>query len=313
MKTTFEVGMNEKIKSLDSFFDRDVCGTIVEKDEVSRLKNIVGKVHIGMISAFKTTGEYGFAGIDEARKWFGSGISFQNDDKFLRDYVLEEGQKYSRKQNFSRSELLGNMLRSWKKVSFKSVTGGYKEKEEDAVDQERSFVVISRPDVEWEEFKNIVIGMGVLFGQHSVFLKEAGKESSLYFTNYSEVLSEEGSEIDNGKYKFKVTNASIIGTKFTGVNFKNTFSAIDNAIKDTKYAYSIFDKYGKRLDVPDAHSKVGSNTKVYTADVAEESHDQRYSVNHWVICLEEGEKFGGQIEQYSYQFANKFIDFSKLW
>ena len=25
--------MNEKIKSLDSFFDRDVCGSIVEKDE----------------------------------------------------------------------------------------------------------------------------------------------------------------------------------------------------------------------------------------------------------------------------------------
>ena len=79
--------MNEKIKSLDSFFDREVCGSVVEKDEVSRLKNIVGKVHIGMISAFKTTGETGFAGIDEAKKWFGSEVSFQNDDNFLRDYV----------------------------------------------------------------------------------------------------------------------------------------------------------------------------------------------------------------------------------
>ena len=305
--------MNEKIKSLDSFFDRDICGSIVEKDEVSRLKNIVGKVHIGMLSAFKITGENGFAGIDEARKWFGSGVSFQNDDKFLRDYVLNEGQQYNRKLNFSRSELLGNMLRSWKKVSFKSITGGYKEKEGDDVEQERSFVVISRPDVDWNEFKNVIIGLGVLFGQHSVSLKEAGKDSSLYFTNYSGVLSDKGTEIDNGKYKFYVTNPSIIGTKFTGVNFKDTFKAIDSAIKDTKYAYSIFDKYGKRLDMPDAHSKVGSNTKVYTADVAEESHDQRYSVNHWVLCLEEGEKFGGQIEQYSYQIANKFIDFSKLW
>ena len=305
--------MNEKIKSLDSFFDREVCGSVVEKDEVSRLKNIVGKVHIGMLSAFKITGENGFAGIDEARKWFGSGVSFQNDDKFLRDYVLNEGQQYNRKLNFSRSELLGNMLRSWKKVSFKSITGGYKEKEGDDVEQERSFVVISRPDVDWNEFKNVIIGLGVLFGQHSVSLKEAGKDSSLYFTNYSGVLSDKGTEIDNGKYKFYVTNPSIIGTKFTGVNFKDTFKAIDSAIKDTKYAYSIFDKYGKRLDMPDAHSKVGSNTKVYTADVAEESHDQRYSVNHWVLCLEEGEKFGGQIEQYSYQIANKFIDFSKLW
>lgn len=291
---------------------------VSEKDDVKRLQTISdsGKVHIGAISAFRTSVERGFAGIDKAKEFFGSSISFSNEKDFLDKFVVPLGEKYSRKLNFQRNNLLGNMLRSWKKVSFRVVTGGYKETASDSVDQERSFLVVSRPGVNWNEFKNVLIGLGVLFGQDSVFLKEAGKPSVLVHTNYSEVEidSDDGTLVDNGKYQLHVSDIGFIGTDSPFPKFTEFFNRVDTAIKDTVSAYSIFDKYGKRLDMPDRTSKIGGKSKVFTGDVSEsELSDQSYGIGHWNMFVQIGGKFQTIFERYRYEDALHYINFCETW
>lgn len=302
-------------EKLNSVFSGEYVG---EKDDVKRLQTVSdsGKVHIGAISAFRTSIERGFAGIKKAKEFFGSDISFTNESDFLDKYVMPLGEKYSRKLNFERNNMLGNMLRSWKKVSFRAVTGEYKETASDSVDQERSFLVISRPGVKWDEFRDVLIGLGVLFGQDSVFLKEAGKSSVLVHTNYSEVEvdSDGGTLVDNGKYELYVSDVGFIGTDSPFPKFTEFFNRVDSAIKDTVSAYSIFDKYGKRLDMPDRASKMSDKTKVFTGDVSEtENFDTAYCVGHWNMFVESGGKFQTIFERYRYEEALKYINFCETW
>lgn len=315
---------NAKLEKIGSFLEnlepegKLYFNTFFEKDQVARLQSIIGRVHIGMISAFRTSVETGFAGYEVAKRFMGSEITLGNEKEFLDNYVVNEGEAYSRKLNMARNDLLGGMIRSWKKVSFKAVTGGYKEYKNQKIEQERSFLLISRPDVSFEEFRNVLVGLGVLFGQDSVFIKEAGEVSNLVTTNYSSVLTEDGTEVDNGKYKIHISS-DVIGKNVADPKFKKTLSKILSSIKDTEYAYSIFDKYGKRLDAPDRNSKeiVNGETKVknrvFTGDVDFESVETKYDFDHWNLYVESGKPFGTLSEKYVCQSVTSFIDFRKVW
>lgn len=312
---------NAKIEKIGEFLEhlqpteKLYFNTFFEKDEVARLQSIIGKVHIGMISAFRTSVESGFAGYEVAKKFFGSEITLGNEQEFLDKYVVDEGKPYTRKLNMARNDLLGGMIRSWKKVSFKAITGGYKEHSSQIIEQERSYLIISRPNVPFEEFRNVIVGLGVLFGQDSVFIKEAGEVSNLVVTNYSSVLTDSGTEIDNGKYKINITS-DVIGKNVPDPKFKNTLSKILSSIKDTEYAYSIFDKYGKRLDVPDRASKDGEGKvkpKVFTGDVDFESVEVKYDLDHWNLYVESGKPFSTLAEKYTCQSVTNYIDFRNVW
>lgn len=312
----------EKFKRIDEFvsniepIEKLYFNDFFEKDQVKRLQSIVSKVHIGIISPFRTSVESGFAGFDVVKEYLGSEIPVTNEQKFLDEYMVNVGEKYSRKLNLARFELLGNFIRSWKKVSFKAITGGFKEEVGQKIEQERSYLLISRPDVSFDEFRNVVIGLGVLFGQDSVFLKEANKESKLIITNHSSVISESGIEVDNGKYVYHITGSKI-GQQDSGVKFDNKLNKILSRISDTSYAYSIFDKYGMRLDTPDRAS-IGDDgvpkNRVFTANTIESVHnDSRYDIGVWHFYVEKGEPFPTINEKYVYQKVSSFINFSKVW
>ena len=317
------MGKKERLEHIEKYLG-EVCyeniepmyfNAFFEKDNVERLKSVVGKVHIVTISSFRTGVEKGFAGYAKAQEYLGSEIPLTGEKEFLEKYVNDVGENYTRAQNMSRHKLLGNMVRSWKKVSFKAMTGGFKEETSSKIEQERSFLLISRPDVSFEEFKKVMIGLGVIFGQDSILLKEAGKEFNLVTTNYSGVVSEKGKEVDNGKYKFFISRDSI-GENEANPKFKNTLTKILDTIENTAYAYSIFDKLGKRLDNPDAES-IGDDGKVknrvWSADVDFEESVEPYPVGHWKFYVANGKTFDSLSEKYSHQSVERFINFSKIW
>ena len=120
------------------------------------------------------------------------------------------------------------------------------------------------------------------------------------------------------KYKIHISS-DVIGKNVADPKFKKTLSKILSSIKDTEYAYSIFDKYGKRLDAPDRNSKevVNGETKVknrvFTGDVDFESVETKYDFDHWNLYVESGKPFGTISEKYVCQSVTKFIDFRKVW
>ena len=99
---------NTKLEKINSFLEnlepegKLYFNAFFEKDQVARIQSIVGKVHIGMISAFRTSVESGFAGYEVAKKFFGSEISIGDEKEFLDKYVVNEGETYSRKLNMAR-------------------------------------------------------------------------------------------------------------------------------------------------------------------------------------------------------------------